>query len=209
MPLFSHRLLTLDPRERFLVVFEQPRCSIHHTFEPNHHHHHHQIYESFDSDDDDDAELCRPRGSTIGDFDLDHLRAHRRRNSLGTGNMYGYGMGLMGTSPREHMLRAQMMRGDLYSMDPLMGRMGMGGPGYGMYPGGSMYGGLGAGSMYGGMYGPGMMGRPPMVGMGIPPMGGMGMYGRPYPYRMSGLVDSHSPCLTRAKSWSAYGRLMY
>ncbi|KAA1065185.1 hypothetical protein PGTUg99_018583 [Puccinia graminis f. sp. tritici] len=85
-----------------------------------------------------------------------------------------------------------------------------------------MYGGMGGygvgPSMYGpgSVYGAGVMTRPrPMMGMG--PVGmcmggmgmgmGMGMYGRPY--QMSGLVETPSPHghLTRAKSWSAYGRM--
>ncbi|EHS62761.1 hypothetical protein PGTUg99_032604 [Puccinia graminis f. sp. tritici] len=178
-------------------------------------------------DDEEDLEYCRPRGSTIGDFDQDTFGGHRRRASFGGniggnnmyGSAYGPGMGMMSSSPREQMLRAQMMRGDLYAMDPMMGRMGLG-AGYG-----SMYGGMGGygvgPSMYGpgSVYGAGMMTRPrPMMGMGPVGMGGMGMgmgmggmgmgmgmYGRPY--RMSGLVETPSPHLTRAKSWSAYGRM--
>ncbi|WAQ84923.1 hypothetical protein PtA15_5A496 [Puccinia triticina] len=113
----------------------------------------HQTY----VDDDEDLDYCRPRGSTIGELEQDNFAAHRRRASfggnLGGNNMYGsaYGMGMMGSSPREQMMRAQMMRGDLYSMDPMMGRMGLGG-GYG---GPGMYGGMGGYGAGPSMYGAG------------------------------------------------------
>lgn len=131
----------------------------------------------------------------------------------GQGSMYGGGMGMMSTSPREQMMRAEMMRRsrDPYgAMDPLMmggARMGMGG-GYG-------YDGLGGCGLYGpgSLYGPSIMPHPrPLMGtMGpVSHMAGMGLYGGLYPhrpYRMSGLVETPSHHLTRAKSWSAYGRL--
>ncbi|PLW12320.1 hypothetical protein PCANC_18322 [Puccinia coronata f. sp. avenae] len=172
--------------------------------------------------DEEDYEYCRPRGSTIGDCEPDIFGGHRRRGSFGLGghlgnqgahNMYGsmYGMGMMGASPREQMMRAQMMRGDLYSMDPMMSRMGMGSGYGGMYGGMGGYGMCGPGSIYGGgMMGRSMMGMGPMGGMGMGMgMYGGGMYGGMYgrPYRMSGLVETPSPHLTRAKTWSAYGRL--
>ncbi|KAH9819661.1 hypothetical protein DFH28DRAFT_886188 [Melampsora americana] len=132
-------------------------------------------------------------------------------------------------SPREEILRAQMMRGGMngslynYPMaggslyGPPMSRyggtggmygglgmcrpssvMGMGGMGYGM---GGMRTGMGYGAMgYGGM---GMGG----MGYGGLGMGVMGYGGYVRPYRTSGLVESRSPHLCRAKSWSAHARL--
>ncbi|CAH7681935.1 expressed protein [Phakopsora pachyrhizi] len=206
-------------------------------------------------EDSDDEDFYRPRGSNVEDRDLDveSLESHIRHGSVVDGNMYGngYGMGMMSSSPREHMMRAQMMRagggpGGLYSMD--MGGMGMGpmygGYGYsqfggGMYPPASM---VGRGSMLASpMCRGGMMPHPQMGGMGMVPsgrlgmggmggmgmgmgamggmggMGGMGMrgmgmgmgmgYGPRFP-RMGGLVESRSPRMTRAKSWSATGRML-
>ncbi|KAI9622562.1 hypothetical protein KEM48_007179 [Puccinia striiformis f. sp. tritici PST-130] len=80
------------------------------------------------ADDDEDYEYCRPRGSTIGELDQDNFgRQPQHRASFGgnlgrNNNMYGsaYGVGMMSSSPREQMMRAQMMRGDLYAMDPMM-----------------------------------------------------------------------------------------
>jgi len=182
-------------------------------------------------EEEEDYEYCRPRGSTIGDCEPEERfgRSHLARGGLynrntlgvgglgsydnmfyGPGSMYGGGMGMI-ASPQEQMMRAEMMRRSPYgAMDPLMmggGRMGMGG-GYG-------YGGMGGYGLYGpgSLYGPSIMPRPrPLMGAMDPMshMAGMGLYGGLYPrrpYRMSGLVETPSHHLTRAKSWSAYGRL--
>lgn len=169
--------------------------------------------------------------------DIESVASHRRLSSPAAIPMYSdlhrrrsaslYGGSV---SPREEMLRAQMMGGGLHGSlydYPMMGGslygppmsryggaggmygglgmgcrpssvMGMSGMGYGM---GGMRSGMGYGGMgYGGM-GYGGMGY---GGMGY---GGMGYGGYGRPFRTGGLVESRSPHMCRAKSWSAHARL--
>ncbi|EGG10080.1 uncharacterized protein MELLADRAFT_94420 [Melampsora larici-populina 98AG31] len=127
---------------------------------------------------------------------------HRRSASLYAGSV----------SPREEMLRAQMMGGHF---GPRYDYPMMGGPLFrspmSRYAGaGGMYD-LGMGCRPSSVMGMGYMGYGMGYGMGgmHPGMGYGGMnymgYGRPF--RTGGLVESRSPHMCRAKSWSAHARL--